>query len=610
MNPLTLQRLQRWLLYLLVLALPLVITPSGRDIFRVGKEVFAQIVIWIFICLFTAESLQTRQVQLPPRTLLFPLAAFCLWCGAAVFWSAVHPLALYAFCNLLLFCAFTLMLVRLMKPEVFRFLVVLNLGPAAFTGAYTIVQYFGRDPLLVTPEGMPLAGRQNAGGLIGDVNTAGCYLAVSLVLGINVFFLEQSRIRKAGVLLACVPVLAGLLFTQTLTALAAAALGVLALFVLNTWLFVFGPQRTHRRTWLVLLSVMLIFAAGVALFGVKSSRFHARLVTLSEDFRQGNWARLTSYRAPIFSITWRMAREHPVWGLGLHSFETDFYDAKLRYLPGERITMAGSIESTHRQTHNEYLQVLAEVGAIGLLILAAGLAAILWRGVRGIFKSADFERCCLLIAATAGLVTLLVSALSFFPAHLALTSVWIALVIASVAGLAESEPEAEPRRDEKKQARRHKAAFYSWKPLAACSAGALLGAWFLSDQLTANRYVGDANILIEQAMAGAGSNERFYLEQSLQLLRFARRKNQLDSQIYQSAGTAHWFLAQYDRALENFSYAALLDPSPEAFTNLGETYRALGQMDLADRSFQKALAYNPDFEKARNAKALLGKKGL
>ena len=104
---------------------------------------------------------------------------------------------------------------------------------------------------------------------------------------------------------------------------------------------------------------------------------------------------------------------------------------------------------------------------------------------------------------------------------------------------------------------------------------------------------------------GGDPNSAAYLERSLALLESAKRRNPMEPQIYQSAGTACWYLSRFDEALEHFSRAALLDPTPEAFTNLGEAYRGLGQLDAALKSFESALAYNPEFERARNARAFL-----
>ncbi|HEY3128273.1 MAG TPA: O-antigen ligase family protein [Acidobacteriota bacterium] len=608
-----LRQYQRYFLYTLVLLLPLIITPTGRDIFRLGKEVCAQAITLAIVSLAAVEWISEKRTPSVPTIFLLPLLALCGWSGLTVFWSQVPPLALYALFNLVLFSLFAVALVRLLEPRVLRHLILLNLIPASFTGIYTVIQYFGLDPVLITPQGTPLSGRLNAGGLVGDVNTAGCYLAISLAISVNSIFLEKSAFRRAAVLSGCSASLIGLLFTQTLTAIAAAATALLILALLDSPLL-FSVSRGKKKIVLVLVCLLILAGASGVAFTLKNPQFRERIATRYHDFQNGNWAKLTSYRAPMFAVTWHLARERPLIGHSLNSFETDFYAAKLRYRAGQQISMPGSIESTPRQAHNEYLQVWAELGIIGLISLLATLGSVLYVGFRGIVSSQDFEVRCLLIAALSAFAVVIISSLSFFPAHLALTAVWVVIPasgVVSMGNLARQTSGAASREniEDRHRPRNVKETLHGVAPaeFVAALAFTLVGGYFLLSPLVANERISEATALIERVISGGDADVEGLLQRSLELLDFARRKDPLDPQIYQSAGTAHWFLSEFEEALKDFSYAALLDPTPEAFTNLGETYRAMGNLDLAEKSFTTALAYNPEFEKAKNARALVEK---
>ncbi len=612
MTPSALRQYQRYLLYTLVLLLPVIITPTGRDIFRLGKEVFAQVIALAIVSLAAAQWFGQKRIGPALPAFLLPLSALCLWSAITVVWAEVRPLALYALFNLFLFSLLAVVVAQLLKPRLLRFLILLNLIPASFTGIYTAIQYFGLDPQLITPEGTPLSGRLNAGGLVGDVNTAGCYLAISLALSANSIFLEKSMLRKAAVLLGCGASLLGLLFTQTLTAIGAAVVALLALAILDSSLFVFA-NREKRKIGVALLCLLILSGASGVVFTLKNPKFREKIATRYQDFQSGNWAKLTSYRAPMFAVTWHLAMERPWTGHSLHSFETDFFAAKLRYRSGQLISMPGSIESTPRQAHNEYLQVWAELGIIGLVSLLGALGSVLYLGVRGLLTTQDFELRCLLISALAAFSVVLVSSLGFFPAHLALTGVWVVLLASGTVSLGNfaRKTSGAAGRETKEERPGPDDAAITPRLAAAALAAALVftfvGGYLLLSPLVANERVNEATALIERVMSGGEANVQIFLQRSLELLDFARRKDPLDPQIYQSAGTAHWFLSDFEGALGDFSYAALLDPTPEAFTNLGETYRALGKLDLAEKSFSTALAYNPEFEKAKNGKMLLEK---
>ena len=602
MNPPELRRYQRYLLYPLILLLPLIITPTGRDLFRLGKEVFAQILMLGVVVLSGAEALQERRVRLPAGVLL-PLGAFCAWSAASVLWTAVPPVGLHALFNLILFSLFLLALARLLRPEYVPFLFRLNLIPASITGLYTWIQYQGMDPLFITPQGMGLSGRENAGGLVGDVNTAGCYLALSLLLTINDLLAEGSTGKKAAVGAGCAAAFAGLIGTQTLTALGALMAGVAALAAANAYML-FSSRRPGRRLWVTVLLILLLALSGTALFVQQNESFRRRISNRIENLKARDWQALTSYRAGIFAVTWHMARERIWTGHGLNSFTTDFFDAKVRHDPGRRITMPLSIESTPRQAHNEFLQVWAELGLVGLLLLLATVGGVLRSGGRALSRLAGTEAGHSTAAALSACVGVLVAALGFFPAHLGLTGAWIVIPAGCLVALSRV-PEGRPSGDRRSENARMAEGGGGWIPVAACGAAWLIGSFALLSPLLANERTGEAMTLVERVVQAQEPNTRVYLERGLYLLEQARRADPIEPQIYQGAGTAHWFLSQFEEALDSFSRAALLDPSPEAFTNLGETYRAMGRTAEAVSCYDTALRYDPDFQKARNARQLV-----
>ena len=145
---------------------------------------------------------------------------------------------------------------------------------------------------------------------MGDVNSAGCYLAISLIVAVNSILVDSSLARRAGAIVGAAAVLVGLIYTQTLTAIGAAigAVGMLA----AVDLYLMASSRWRPR-WLALGGLAGLLAAGAAgaTFAQQNQAFRERLVTRYQDFRAGNWADLTSYRAPVFAVTWRMAMEYP-----------------------------------------------------------------------------------------------------------------------------------------------------------------------------------------------------------------------------------------------------------------------------------------------------------
>jgi O-antigen ligase len=79
----------------------------------------------------------------------------------------------------------------------------------------------------------------------------------------------------------------------------------------------------------------------------------------------------TEGRSTIWQVGWRMAQDNPVRGVGLGSFETSSIHYVLQ--PGA-LERTDQVIDTPKVAHNIYLQVLAELGVIGLVMLLAILA--------------------------------------------------------------------------------------------------------------------------------------------------------------------------------------------------------------------------------------------
>jgi tetratricopeptide (TPR) repeat protein len=73
---------------------------------------------------------------------------------------------------------------------------------------------------------------------------------------------------------------------------------------------------------------------------------------------------------------------------------------------------------------------------------------------------------------------------------------------------------------------------------------------------------------------------------------------------YNSRGVAFDKIGQFDRALEDYDKAIVLNSSyPEAYNNRGITFKKIGMFNKAIENFDKAIALNPAYYKAYNNRA-------
>jgi O-antigen ligase len=118
-----------------------------------------------------------------------------------------------------------------------------------------------------------------------------------------------------------------------------------------------GRRIPSRR--LPLAAAMVVMTAAVLTFLLPSARLVSRFAEVEER---------GSDRLPVWRDTVRLIRAYPVFGCGLGAYESAFLEFKRT-----------SPELNQDYAHNDYLQYLAEMGAVGFALLMLPLSAIILR---------------------------------------------------------------------------------------------------------------------------------------------------------------------------------------------------------------------------------------
>lgn len=358
--------------------------------------------------------------------------------------------------------------------------------------------------------------------------------------------------RRAGWWLCALLCLAGMLLSQTLSALAALAVGAGVLLLRLP-----APKRL-RAVVLSLLALLLLVLAAEPL--------RVRLGQAWQEVRQGGLLWLASARGAAWSAAWSMFLANPFAGVGFGQFEAHSFRFLSPSALAERARVLG-LETGFGQAHNEYLQYLAETGLLGAALLLAGLV-FAWhrRPVRP--QELEMEPFSLLAAMA------LLAAFQF-PLQLAATAAqWLVVLALLLPPLPSPAP------------RRHLSGVVGlvlWVGLA----------WVSWQQWRGYRALRAAQVLVESLRQASSSMGKVVAAEAYRKLAPKLAFLPWDYQAETVAGNLAREAGQWDAALAHFRRALALAERPELRFNVGVALLSLGQEKEGLAQLVRAVELNP-----------------
>lgn len=262
---------------------------------------------------------------------------------------------------------------------------------------YSPVSVYGNEP------------REGLGALVGNAGHAGVSLAIAAVT-LAPIVLRPGRGRVwAGAALAII--VAGMLATQSLSAIAIVASGLAA------WALFAGGRRARIR----LGSAVALLLLAAALYGP----VRRRAGQFVSAVRSGNWNAAVTARAAPWLAAREMIRRHPVLGIGVGAYRSEYVAARLaaETRGRRRLVLAGMRTNSFAQAHDEYLDAAAGAGIPAALAAIAAAAILLVRCARRAPRDPEAADDAAILAGGA------VAAFTWFPFQIAPSGVWLLLRI-------------------------------------------------------------------------------------------------------------------------------------------------------------------------------------
>lgn len=174
-----------------------------------------------------------------------------------------------------------------------------------------------------------------------------------------------------------------------------------------TVVFILKRFHQYRRKMLVVLGVLIFAPVPLHLFSLLSEEANVPMVSRIKD--EAGISRSNNFRKLMTSMSVEMFKAHPLIGIGADNFGMQVNNYRSVY--GERnptdINLAAAENEIPERSHNEYLQILAELGIIGSLIFLWFLGGIMLM----LFKAFRHRTPMIPLAAIIGICLFLVSSL-------------------------------------------------------------------------------------------------------------------------------------------------------------------------------------------------------
>ena len=564
----------------LVILVPIAFYPRCITVFIPAKEMIAEVLIVLSLMFWGLKIINKEEFKFTPTPLNFPILSFISICLLSLIWSNSFFVSLT---ELPLFLAGPLLYFVITNSinderQINHILDILLLVGGLF-GIYGIFQYNGIDLSFWARN----VGRQQVFGLFGNVNYFAEYLIVPLPIAVSLFFASRNKFKKILLLIGIVAMGASLTFTFTRGSYLSFGSALIFMFFLFLISRGKGFIKNNKKIFIIILVAIIIitflFVVPTPLnkSGTVISKIKER-VSITQLINEFSFGR----RIAIWKFTGMMIKDHPLLGsgIGTYKYNTLRYQAEF-FAKGENRSLYP--HGFADKAHNEYLQLWAELGIIGLGIFIWLIISYFRFGLKILRKIKDESRQGIIIGLMGAVVAVLVDGIFGFPLHLPATIVlfWLALGLTVAVGLLKDEVKVQEIKMLKENSN-----ISRFKPLLYL--GILLFTIFLGVTVTR------PFIARIYWYYGFKEIEKENWDKAIKTYGEALKWDPYLGEIYYDIGKILETKELYGVALEYFEKAEKYIDSPNFPQDFALIYLKKGQLDKAAIKLKQAISYQSD----------------
>lgn len=562
---------------LLGFVIPLLISPLTTESAFLVKAATSELLIALILVAWIIKLAWASLPRGVQTSLTLPIIAYISWSGLTLLRATNFHKALYDFSLLVSFSLLYFAIIsHVQRKNEVRFIVFFIVLAGLCVSIYGILQQWGFDPFTWYGAQAPKA--YSSLSSLGRSNFAGEFLVVVIPLAIAFFFIAKGIKGKAFFCITGILLLIHLFFTQSRASWVAAFMGYPLVFLCSYVPRMHRYNEKHRFLKYPLLFSLLLLT-GIFL-----------LILLHPLAPSSGLQDTSSFmnRIDLWMSTSRMIAHHPLWGVGIGNYETGlppYWSDKSRLLFVQE-------NKTSNHAHNEYLEIMAETGIVGIGLffwLASTLIGANFRLIHA-FREKDREYSYLLFGFLCAFIAIFINALFTFNFHNPASGLLLWLLMGLLGAI-----ESQYQRDYC-QPSDMKGSLRPRRGLLRDITIVILGALVIF--LTLHSLGNIFSNIHERKGLDLMRQERW--KEACKEMEMSLRYAPYNDRVLFSTGVCHGMLGHLDEAIAMLERCLQSNPNHlNASHNIGFFYISRGQLEEGKRALTKFLSIVPEHYKGR-----------
>jgi O-antigen ligase/Flp pilus assembly protein TadD len=579
--------------FLLIIALPTLLVCKYVYNFRINQATIITIFALGIFTFYIFSIIKEGKIIYASHSLNLPILLFILIATLSILINNTYWVSLKDFIYFLSYFLIYFFIINNIKTkDSFNFCLIIFFITASLISLYLLLQYYGLDPFL--------SDIQRLTSTLGNQNYVASYLALIFPIAFSFFLIETKKINKILFEVVLLINYTGIIVCHT-RAIWAALFFSLLLFGYLLSHYKMNKILKDNKKWLIILFSLFLLITLIYSTDNPLNRSPITAVerAISAFDMQGSSLRS---RLLIWQSTIDMIKDRPLFGSGLGTFPLYYLNYQANFLQKNPnyLNFAGKAG----EAHNEYLQLGAETGIIGLLVFILIIVIFYKTNFNLIKKIKTINEKIIVISLLSGITVTLIDSIFSFPFHIPAvgSDFWfiIGLAIASENIFVKKEREDAKINCHEINLNFHKNKNYYKVIKIPLIITVVILMVLMINVIIIKPYRAELNLYQGRRWLIDGNYKN-----ALPVISYARELDPHNGRILHALGATYYNLGEFNQAIYYLQEAKKYMIDVNTFCILGLSYFKLNMFKEAEEEFKQAIYLNPKFTEGYHYLGLL-----